>query len=1659
MPKLSIVIPTLNCIEMLPAHVESMRSWVGLADEVVVVDSFSDDGTPAYLKKNLKHKNLKVVSHPRGLYQSWNFGISQTTGDWVYISTVGDAITKPLLQHLCQVGETLGCDVVASRPTFVNADNTPASRQIWPIDHILKSASGRKPVKLSGPETFLFALYSVPCAVLGSSASNVYRGSHLRARPFPTEFGTVGDTAWSLRYGLTTRYGFTPETGSHFRLHPKAYAASEYAVNNLLLKMAEYGLGTLTQLEHADETKAAIVRCQLIQTASAMVAKLRASVAMLPQPAQPVEAVRATAPVPVLAGHTGADGRQTGVTTGPRFAKPRTLNLQAIDVCNSRCVMCNIWKDGKRERMSVAELRAYLAHPYFSDVWHVGVTGGEPTLRTDLVDLYRLLPECLPKLAGASFISHGMQTERAVQFYSEVHAHYQQRKLTFEGMISLDGVGSVHDSVRGKVGAFEKASRTLLALKELKIPVIAACTIVRSNVYGLHDLLDWGKANGIYVRFRVAEFIRRLYNESCASEVRSFDQQEVRHLVSFFHLLLTEYETDVTIQKTYRSILSLLTGGERLIGCSYRKGIAVNIDSRGQLASCAPKGVARSIQPDPEAIHTILEGERSEVAANHCANCIHDYHDDWNEKALYRVNQARARHRDLYEIRDEHLTTAELPSERFDLKAMSDVLLAGWYGTETAGDIAILQGIMSEYLSENPALRFRVLSLYPFYTLTTIETWPAALRDKVTVIDYASEEAWQATVQCDALVMAGGPLMDIGETQKILCLFKRFADLNKPRVIEGCGIGPLNQVGYRWNVCRTARLATRITVRDSSSRELLRSFGIRKTIEVRMDPATTFVRAQAIRHDGADGKVIRCFLRELTAEYPQSVTPEQAMQSLAGLLRKLLEWYPEHRIELWAMHHFPVGYDDRVFAQKLVRNIGNARLSCDWTPRTPREILLAMSRADFCVCMRFHSCVFAFEVGVPFLAIDYTAGGKINGFLEDQKQTARLCRLAELGSLDRSGFSRRVGATSQADDAAQLEPIRNASNRRVILHVIQRLSGGGGARAMISLAKYSRDYREDEHRVVSLLTADDVGQELASSVGVAVLDNPDRQKLWTAMSEADVVLFHWWNVPELAELFRRELPAMRLALWLHVGGFHAPQILTPELISFADLAVACSPHTFSHPVFTSSETASHTRSAMVLAGAEFARLAGITPRVHSGFNVGYVGTIDPVKMHGAFVAMSCSISIPDVKFVVCGGGDSSWLLRQVECAGRSASFDFKGTIEDIRSVLETIDVYGYPLCEDTYAAAELNLQEAMYAGLPVVTFPHGGIGRLIVHGETGLLVNSPEEYSRAIEFLFHHPEERARLGRNAAEYARTNWGAENAAKHFSAEFSRLLEQPKRNREYLVSTTESINPPREWVMHPGARMFIESLGASAKPFLTSFLGENIEGILAAEKQIGEMPRLMHYTGILAYRNAFPKDPYLQMWAGLGFLEANDTRSAAGCFQLSVNHGLLHWRIHWYRALVSERSGSVNEAVGALNAVVAAAPSFKPASDLLRRISLTTMFVSKASTNASPADMVLRYVQQAETLLRQGHSSHARERLHAALAIMPQQVGLLEILCDLECKSKNFDEARRLFELIVRADPRRSTSRLKAIATSLSQAIAENPAAAPNEAVDLETSRVG
>jgi glycosyltransferase involved in cell wall biosynthesis len=257
---IGVLIPTRNSAPYVPQHLADLAGWIGEAQEVIVVDSFSKDGTVDLIKAGLKHPNLKIIEHPPGLYQSWNHGIRQIKAEYCYISTVGESITLAGVQHLAEVMGKWNCDVVVSKPDFIDEQGNPMPPTRWPIDDMVETLGLSAPAVLEGPELFLFTLVNYREAILGSSASNLYRSRCVQANSFPVDYGTAGDGGWGLTNCLKIRLGVTPRKFSTFREHPKAYSRAEYAVDQLGKKMFDQICKTYREHAASDPAFAATAK-------------------------------------------------------------------------------------------------------------------------------------------------------------------------------------------------------------------------------------------------------------------------------------------------------------------------------------------------------------------------------------------------------------------------------------------------------------------------------------------------------------------------------------------------------------------------------------------------------------------------------------------------------------------------------------------------------------------------------------------------------------------------------------------------------------------------------------------------------------------------------------------------------------------------------------------------------------------------------------------------------------------------------------------------------------------------------------------------------------------------------------------------------------------------------------------------------------------------------------------------------------------------------------------------------------------------------------------------------------------------------------------------------------------------------------------------------
>ena len=282
-----------------------------------------------------------------------------------------------------------------------------------------------------------------------------------------------------------------------------------------------------------------------------------------------------------------------------------------------------------------------------------------------------------------------------------------------------------------------------------------------------------------------------------------------------------------------------------------------------------------------------------------------------------------------------------------------------------------------------------------------------------TVTSYGDPELIGDLWNCDTVIVGGGPLMDIPQMAWLATVVERARMLGRRTIVEGCGVGPVNRPETAQAIVRIASATDEIRLRDAGSLRRLRELGVRADATVVGDPGGRWVRASGVRHLGRADGPIRVFARELTSEYPQPIAPGDATATLARCLQRVCDWFPARSVRLHAMHHFPVGGDDRMYGRRLARLIDRSACTVDEIPRTPHETLELMASASFVICMRFHSLVFAHGIGAPLLAIDYTDGGKMAHYLLEHGLERRRFTFPALDTLHRAGLI-ELGMTEEA---------------------------------------------------------------------------------------------------------------------------------------------------------------------------------------------------------------------------------------------------------------------------------------------------------------------------------------------------------------------------------------------------------------------------------------------------------------------------------------------------------------------------------------------------------------------------------------------------------------------------------------------------------------------
>jgi len=669
--------------------------------------------------------------------------------------------------------------------------------------------------------------------------------------------------------------------------------------------------------------------------------------------------------------------------------------------------MCSIWKKKKDREFSPSELAIILEDSLFKNLNYIGVSGGEPTLREDLPEIFQVIAQKQPLVSGTGIITNAISEDHVIKQIEKSAAFCLHRGIRFNLMVSLDGIGDIHDKIRGYNGNYKHAVNVIRYFKEKNgIFVTIGCTITKDNVWFVDDVLQFCIREGITGRFRIAEFIDRLYNHEQTEVIRNFTSREKYHLGLFFYKLERLEHNNSPRKRTYRNIRKmLLENAKRSTKCHWQN-TAVTLDCRGQLLYCAPHSSILGGCLEKSALHLYKRNifQRKRILKENCDDCIHDYNStetiqEWLEDKKEKYWRAQFSVDRMVKIVESKKIKKPYPKENH---MPTKFLIIGWYGTETTGDKAILAEIIFILKDQHPDSHITLASIHPSYSQWTLKE--LALKN-IDIIPTYSIQFMEKIKEVDQVIMGGGPLMHLEALGLVLAAFFQAKQLGKKTQIYGCGIGPLEKHSkYEKAVKLILNLTDNIELRDSASVNWASEKIHRYDIKNIGDPAVNFVKSWKKEHPSHEKKAyLNLYLRDWTWEYQSSLTKLQFNEikekfelELSQGIYKLSENFAL-KPRFYSMHHFTFGGDDREFNQRFVRRyLQDLKPYVEIMPLTIDQILESMQEASLCLCMRFHSILFADTLKVPFIAIDYTNGGKIFRYLADQNKLKHMHTLIEI---------------------------------------------------------------------------------------------------------------------------------------------------------------------------------------------------------------------------------------------------------------------------------------------------------------------------------------------------------------------------------------------------------------------------------------------------------------------------------------------------------------------------------------------------------------------------------------------------------------------------------------------------------------------------------------
>lgn len=127
-PRISIIVAVYNGVATLQQCIDSVTQQIYQNKELIIIDGGSRDGTVDLLRANNEHIEYWVSEPDRGIFDAWNKGLEQASGEWICFLGADDYLwTKAVLEQMAAALQKIPADVLLAyaQIMLVNQNDEP----------------------------------------------------------------------------------------------------------------------------------------------------------------------------------------------------------------------------------------------------------------------------------------------------------------------------------------------------------------------------------------------------------------------------------------------------------------------------------------------------------------------------------------------------------------------------------------------------------------------------------------------------------------------------------------------------------------------------------------------------------------------------------------------------------------------------------------------------------------------------------------------------------------------------------------------------------------------------------------------------------------------------------------------------------------------------------------------------------------------------------------------------------------------------------------------------------------------------------------------------------------------------------------------------------------------------------------------------------------------------------------------------------------------------------------------------------------------------------------------------------------------------------------------------------------------------------------------